>query len=369
MTDQIQGQDVELDLNNEVVEEAHDPKNAEAQSIDSVDKAGDATGKAARGDAGGNTAKDNTKQDPAPKTKAGIINAMYSKMGKMKKADLQASYKNLMGESFDFDEEEVVAVAPLNFKEDLDALVTNDESLSEDFKTKAATIFEAAVSSRVHETISEKTVVLEAAYAEKVEALEENFATEMAEGLSEAKGELVEKIDNYLNYVVETWMEDNKLAVERGLRTEIAETFMSKMKDLFVESYIEVPEAKIDLVDDLAEQVEELEALLNKETAANIAMKESVEALKRTMIIRESAKDLAETQVAKLEKLAENLDFDNAESFTSRVTTLKESYFSKSVEEAEEVINEAVEEAEEADSIVESNTSMDRYLTALRTSN
>lgn len=362
MTDRIEEQSVEPIENNEVVEEAHDPKNAEAQSVAAADKAADAVTKAParKGD------KQNS--EPMPKTKAGMVNAMYNKMSKMKKDDLVASYEKMMGESIQLDdEEESLVETQIDFSEDLDALVNNDESLSEDFKVKAATIFEAAVTSRVNQAVDLKTAELSEAYAEKVQALEENYVAELEEGLTESKAELVEKIDSYLNYVVETWMDENRLAVERGLRTEIAETFMSKMKDLFVESYIEVPESKIDLVDDLAEQVEELESLLNKETAKNIEMNESAEALKRTLIIRESAKDLAETQVSKLEKLAENVEFESEESFAAKVKTLKESYFSKKIEEAEEAMVET-EESEESDSIVESNASMDRYLSALRQS-
>ena len=235
MTDQIQDQEVELDEAAEVVDEAHDPKNAEAQSVDSVDKA----------------AKAVTKQAPIPKTKAGMVNAMYGKLQAMKKADLQASYKNMMGEEVEIEDDIVVS----EHKEDLQALIANEEGLAEGFKEKAATIFEAAVNSKVNEAVSKKEAELEATIAERVTALEEHYATEIEEGLNETRGELVEKIDSYLNYVVETWMEENKLAVEAGLRTEIAETFMNNLKDLFTESYIEVPESKIDLVDDLVEQV------------------------------------------------------------------------------------------------------------------
>jgi predicted phage gp36 major capsid-like protein len=132
-------------------------------------------------------------------------------------------------------------------------------------------------------------------------------------------------------------MEENKLAVESGLRTEIAEDFMGKLKDLFVESYIEVPESKVDLVDELAEQVEELEEKLNAQTANVLEMSEELENHQREAIIREAARDLAETQVEKLNSLVESLDFEDEESFAHKVKTVKESYFKKEVTQEEEI--------------------------------
>jgi hypothetical protein len=360
MTDQVQDQEVELDEAAEVVDEAHDPKNAEAQSVASVDAAGDAT-KAAPKRKG-----DKSNSEPMPKTKAGMVNAMYGKLQAMKKTDLQASYKSMMGEEVEMEDDVVVS----EHKEDLQALIANEEGLAEGFKEKAATIFEAAVNSKVNEAVSKKEAELEATIAERVTALEEQYATEIEEGLNETRGELVEKIDSYLNYVVETWMEENKLAVEAGLRTEIAETFMNNLKDLFTESYIEVPESKIDLVDDLVEQVEELENQLNSQTEKNMQMSESVKSMKKEVCIREASKDLAETQVEKLRSLAESVDFTTEEDFASKISTLKESYFAqKPVETTEapvEMVNESVVEEEADETEISSN--MDKYLSALRTS-
>lgn len=360
MTDQVQDQEVELDEAAEVVDEAHDPKNAEAQSVASVDAAGDAT-KAAPKRKG-----DKSNSEPMPKTKAGMVNAMYGKLQAMKKTDLQASYKSMMGEEVEMEDDVVVS----EHKEDLQALIANEEGLAEGFKEKAATIFEAAVNSKVNEAVSKKEAELEATIAERVTALEEQYATEIEEGLNETRGELVEKIDSYLNYVVETWMEENRLAVEAGLRTEIAETFMNNLKDLFTESYIEVPESKIDLVDDLVEQVEELENQLNSQTEKNMQMSESVKSMKKELCIREASKDLAETQVEKLRSLAESVDFTTEEDFVSKISTLKESYFAqKPVETTEapvEMVNESVVEEEADETEISSN--MDKYLSALRTS-
>ena len=361
MTDQIQDQDVELDEIDEI-EEAHDPKNAEAQSVDAADKATDA----------GPTAKEpggkGVKAEPMPKTKAAMINAMYGTMGKMKKPALMAMYKEMMGEEIELEDEMITS----DHSQDLEALIASEEGLAEGFKDKAATIFEAAVNSRVQEHIAAKQAEMDAQLEERVAALEEQFATETEESLNETREELIGKIDSYLNYVVETWMEENRVAVEKGLRTEIAETFMSNLKDLFKESYIEVPEGKVDLVDDLVETIEDLEKQVNTKTEQAIAMKEESEALRRTIIVREASKDLADTQAAKLEKLAESVEFENEETFAEKVATLKESYFGAKAVEAddsiveEELSTEAEVIREEADNAVSSDV-MSRYITALRT--
>jgi len=297
----------------------------------------------------------------APLTKAGMVNAMYQSMSKMKKADLQAAYEKFMGNDEEGDEEdedeeddmdesvqddsaaasdETVkninkskpaqakqpkgqAKESYDFKADLDALVTADSTLSEGFQQKAATIFEAAVKSKI---------------AEEIDRLEEEYTQSLEEETAEIKSQLVEKVDSYLNYVVEQWMTDNQVAIENGLRTEIAESFMDSLKSVFVEHYIEVPESKVDMVDDLAAQVEELEEQLTKATEDNIRLHESVHALQRAEIIVEAAKDLVATEAEKLKSLVEKVDFEDAETFAKKVATIKESYFTKSkiVESAEE---------------------------------
>lgn len=296
-----------------------------------------------------------------PLTKAGMVNAMYQSMSKMKKADLQAAYEKFMGNDEEGDEEdedeeddmdesvqddsaaasdETVkninkskpaqakqpkgqAKESYDFKADLDALVTADSTLSEGFQQKAATIFEAAVKSKI---------------AEEIDRLEEEYTQSLEEETAEIKSQLVEKVDSYLNYVVEQWMTDNQVAIENGLRTEIAESFMDSLKSVFVEHYIEVPESKVDMVDDLAAQVEELEEQLTKATEDNIRLHESVHALQRAEIIVEAAKDLVATEAEKLKSLVEKVDFEDAETFAKKVATIKESYFTKSkiVESAEE---------------------------------
>ena len=346
----IEDQDIELhDDDNEVVEEAmaHDPKNAEAQSVASVDKAGDATGSAPK------RKGDQTKKDPmqkAPSTKAGMINAAYMKMSKMKKEDLASMYGKIMAESVEEDGE-VVEAPELNyeadFSDDLNAIMANEATLSEEFKEKTAVIFEAAIKSKL---------------AEEIDRLEEKYNEELEAEIESTKSDLVEKVDSYLNYVVENWMEENKVAIQTGLRTEIAEDFMNNLKDLFTESYIEVPESKVDLVDELAETVEELEEKLNLQTGQAIAMAEELEAFKREAIIREASRDLAETQVEKLKSLVEDVDFDDEETFAKKVATVKESYFSKTTtaESAD------FDTEDESDDVVEASGSMAQYLAALK---
>jgi len=349
MTDKdiVEDQDVELQEDDEEILEmqTHDPKNAEAQSVASIDKAGDATGTAPK------RKGDNTKKDPMPKTKAGVIAAMVGKMQGMNKQSLMAmyngKYENFEAEGDQLAEEEIrdQVQIEVDFKDDLKALVNEEATLSDEFKQKAETIFEAAINAKINA---------------EIDRLEEKYNEELSEEIESTKKDLVEKVDSYLNYVVEGWMEDNKLAIQNGLRTEIAEDFMNKLKDLFVESHIQVPEDKVDLVDELAENVEELEAQLNESTERSIQMAEELETYKRESIIREATKDLAETQVEKLKSLAENVDFDDEETFAKKVAQLKESYFSKAAKTQEEIV-------EDDDSpLVESTGSMESYLKAIK---
>ena len=356
MTDENQIEDQDVELHDEVTEDevmemaTHDPKNAEAQSVASVDKAGDATGTAPKRKMAGGTAADNTKQDPMPRTKAGMINAMYKEMSRMKKDKLTASYHNMMkNEDVDVDEGETIAEIDyqVDFSQDLNALVESEATLSDEFKQKAETIFEAAIKSKL---------------TEEIDRLEEKYNEELAEEIESTKSDLVEKVDNYLNYVVEQWMEDNKLAVQTGLRTEIAEKFMNNLKDLFTESYIEVPESKVDLVDELAAEVEELEEAHNTAIAKQLEMATRLEEYQRAAIIAEASEGLVETQVEKLKKLAEDVDFDDEETFKQKVATIKESYFTKKSAESADIEEDTSDDDVQA---VASDT-MAQYLSAIQ---
>jgi len=233
----------------------------------------------------------------------------------------------------------------VKFKEDLDALVDSEATLSESFREKAGVIFEAAFAAKV---------------VEEVERLEEQYEEKLSEETTAIKEDLVEKVDGYLNYVVEQWMQDNQIAIEAGLRTEIAEGFMTALKDVFVEHYIEVPESQVNIVDELAEQVDGLQEQLGKVTEDNIALTESVQTLKREAVIAEASEGLTVAQAEKLAKLSENVDFDSEESFAKKVATIKESYFP-----GEEVV--IAEEIEEEDSSTPVATSplMAQYLDAI----
>ena len=199
----------------------------------------------------------------------------------------------------------------IDMTDDIEALVS-DEDLSEDFKVKAKTIFEAAVASKLKEQLEEKEAELEEELNKKVE---------------EVKDDLTEKVDSYLNYVSESWVSENELAIERGLKSELTEDFINGLKKLFEEHYVEVPEDKFDVVEELANRLDEMEDKLNEEVAGNITAQQDIEELKREKIISEASNDLADTQVEKLKALSEDIDFENEEAFVEKVSTLKESYF------------------------------------------
>jgi hypothetical protein len=287
------------------------------------------------------------------KTKAAMMGAAVNAMQGMSKEKLKGVLSTVMaGTDPEAFSGEAIAEAPeldyqTDFSDDLNALISEEATLSDGFKDKAATIFEAAIKSKL---------------SEEIDRLEEKYNEELAEEVASTKADLVEKVDSYLNYVVEQWMEDNKVAIESGLRTEIAEKFMNSLKDLFTESYIEVPESKVDLVDELAAEVEELEEAHNTAVAKSLAMQEELEVLKRDAIIREAATGLAETQVEKLKKLAEDVDFEDEETFAQKVATIKESYFTKKATESADI----VEEDDDGEAVIESSSSMAQYLQAIQ---
>ena len=364
MTDENQIEDQEVELHDEVTEDevmeaaTHDPKNAPAQAVAATDKAGDATSSVGARKMAGGTASDNTTKDPMPKTKAGMIAAMTNHMSKMKKDKLTQSYSEMMKlvqgayESVEASEDQPQLVEyQADFSDDLNALVESEATLSDEFKTKAGIIFETAIRSRL---------------SEEVDRLEEKYNEELQEEIESTKSDLVEKVDNYLNYVVEQWMEDNQVAIQTGLRTEIAEKFMTSLKDLFTESYIEVPESKVDLVDQLAAEVEELEATSNEAIAKNLAMQEELETYKRDAIIREHATGLAETRIEKLKDLVAEVDFEDEDTFAQKVSTVKESYFTKKASESADITEES-DDGE--DTVVETAGSMAQYLQAIQKTN
>ena len=241
----------------------------------------------------------------------------------------------------------------IDMTDDINALVA-DEDLSEDFKSKAKTIFEAAVANKVKEQMTEKEAELEEETNQKIE---------------EIKDDLTEKVDSYLNYVSESWVKENELAIERGLKSELTEDFISGLKKLFEEHYVEVPEDKFDVVEELANRLDEMEDKLNEEVANNITALQDIEELQREKIISEASKDLADTQVEKLKALSEDIDFEDQETFVEKVSTLKESYFGEGKVEAvsddSAVVSDDADFSGAGDVAQPVNESMSQYTAAL----
>ena len=259
-------------------------------------------------------------------TKEMMKKEMAHKMEGMKAVDLRAAYEMMMKDGMHEEEsnkelkalEDAKAeieekIKSISVKEDVDAL-TEGEELSEEFKEKAATVFEAAVKSKMR---SEVERIVEAVNSEK-ETEMETF-----------KDELTEKVDTYLNYVVETWSKENELAIERGLKGEIAEDFISGLKQLFEDHYIDVPDEKYDVLEAQSEKIAELEEKLNEEIQKNVDMSQQNSGLVREQMIAEVSEDLADTEIEKFKSLTDDVEFSDAESFKEKLNTLKESYFPK----------------------------------------
>jgi hypothetical protein len=215
----------------------------------------------------------------------------------------------------------------IDVKEHVDALIAGEDSLSEEFKVKAATVFEAAIKSKVKEV---------------AESMQADYDAKLTEETSISKAELVEKVDSYLSYVVEEWMKENELALERGIKGEIAEDFISGLKKLFEDHYIDVPDEKYNVLEDQSSKIAELEKKLNESIEKNVALSNDNGKLKRQDIIDEASTGLAETQKEKFNKLAEEIEYSNEGDFKSKVSTIKESYFGKK-ESASEIDGVATE--------------------------
>ena len=310
-----------------------------------------------------------------PKTKAGMVKAIYDQLNSMKKAELSDSFSKIMGatslneeEEEEDDEEEVKAGykmenkklkkedLDLDVKEDMDAIM-NGEELSEDFKTKAATIFEAAVSAKVISEVNQR-----------VDALEEEFKKEIQEAREEYKSNMSEKVDGYLNYVVEEWMKENELAVERGIRSELVEDFMTGLKNLFQEHYIDIPEEKVDLVDDLFEKVEDLEKQLDETVNNSVEMKKELAEFKKQEALRDVSEELADTEKEKLQKLSEGVEYEDDAQYKEKLEVIKENYFPKG-EDTPQPLTEEVENNESDELVEDVDASVSFYANALKRHN
>lgn len=242
--------------------------------------------------------------------------------------------------------------ASVAMKEHIDAMF-NGEDISEEFREKATTIFEAAIQTRISEEIAE---------------LEEQFETKLDEAVSEVTQEITSKLDDYLDYCVEQWMKENEVAIEHSLKSEITEEFMDGLKNLFAENYIEIPEEKLDVLEQLTLKVEELEDKLNNSITENIELSKSISQYSKQDIFIEVAEGLAMTQVEKLRQLSEGIDFDSSESYQKKLLLVKENYFpaTKNVqyiqEEDEAIVNNDLSEDTE---VKFQDQSVKRYFKAI----
>ena len=307
-------------------------------------------------------------EDAMPRTKMDMLKAMYSEMENMKAKDLKAAYGDIMSamhpeathENVDEEAAEELKkleaakaeieekIKTINVKEDVDALVEG-EDLSEDFKEKAAAIFEAAVKSKTREEI-----------ARLYQATVDEFDAK----LEEEKDEMTDKVDTYLNYVVEEWTKENELAIERGLKGEIAEDFISGLKQLFEDHYIDIPDEKYDVLGAQSDKIAELEEKVNEVLEQNIALKDKNGELVREHVVAEVSEDLTDTEVEKFQALVQDVDFSDEESFRAKLDTIKENYFPKvrDEESTEQVIDNDHDSAAQDISV---SDSMAQYMSAI----
>lgn len=215
--------------------------------------------------------------------------------------------------------------ASISMKEDLDEVFSEDEALSEEFKEKASTIFEAILSAKVNVEIGR----LEEEYEARVGELQEQFEAALEEESNEIFEDVTAKVDQYLDATINEWLEENKLVVESSLRAEIAEGFIDGLKNLFAESYIEVPAERFDVLGEMQAQLAELNDKLNEALDENLELKEAINEAVKESIIDEAAEDLADTQAEKLKSLTEGVEFTDAETFAKKVSIIKESHFNK----------------------------------------
>jgi hypothetical protein len=270
-------------------------------------------------------------------SKKGLKKSITKNLSQMKKEE---------HEQYDQEEYSMIDEMRAQMHEDMQALFSDDQTISEDFKIKAATIFEARVFDRV---------------AQIQEEIESEYAGMLAEAVEEIKAELTEKVDDYLNYVVEQWMEENEIAIESGLRSEITEDFIAGLRNLFAENYINVPEDKVELVDELASKVEELEVKLNEEIEANIQYKKQLTEAIKVQLVNEVCEGLTATQVEKIKTLAESVEFSTEEEFVEKLETIRENYFPSGVKKAN--VAQLHEEVEDDGS--EKKTSADPYVASV----
>ena len=311
-----------------------------------------------------------------PKTKNGMLKSVYEKLNSLKKDQLAAQYETILkatelieddDDEEDDDEEEkveskrtkaAIKAEDLNIdvKDDVSALIEGEEGLTEEFKEKASTIFEAAVQAKVIEEVNKKVAEIETQNKTEQDQVSGDFLNDMTE-----------KVDGYLTYVVEEWMKENELAIERGIRTELVEDFMSGLRTLFTEHYIDIPEEKVDMVDDLFTKVEDLEKQLDEEIDRGVDLQKELAQFKKDDALRNATKDLADTETEKISKLAEGIEYENAEQYIEKLNVLKESYFPKSDAVTSEITetDDTIEVSEEEE-VQHLEESMKHYTKAIK---
>lgn len=247
-----------------------------------------------------------------------------------------ASSANVTAKMKQEDEEvdgEVITEDKIDLTADINAMFADDSTISEEFKSKVSTIFEARISDRVSQIEEE---------------IETRYASMLEEAVESVKSDLTEKVDDYLSYVVEQWMEENQIAIESGLRAELTEDFIGGLRNLFAEHYIDVPAEKVDLVDELAGKVEELESKLNEEIERGVSYAKALVESRKNEIAREITEGLTATQAEKIKSLAEGVEFSTEDEYKSKLETIRENYFPSGTKKATEAqLNEQFEEADE----------------------
>ena len=289
-------------------------------------------------------------------TKAEMSETISKGLGKMNKAQLEKLYASMHSDEEEDDEDEMDEVRKeaienrvkeIDVAEHVEALVNGEGDLSEEFKRKAATVFEAAVKSKIRT---------------EIERLESEYEIQLKENVQSATDEMTDKVDTYLNYVTDEWMKENELAVERGLKGEIAEDFISGLKQLFEDHYIDIPDDKYDVLEAQSEKISELESKLSETIEKNVSLKDGNAKLVREQVISEVYEGLADTEIEKFKSLTDDVEYTDEEAFREKLDTLKESYFPKTSMETTE-INDDVETGTAQD--IDLTPSMDAYMSAI----
>jgi len=299
-------------------------------------------------------------------TKAEVARKIVETLKGMDEADVAKFAEGCMKKGEEEEEEEVKkeeveestessevesSLVEIEVEDDLNA-ISEALELSEENAEKAKTIFKAAVTSKVSEI---------------KESLESQYSEELKTSIEKVKADLSEAVDKYLTYCAEEWTKENELAIERGLRSEMTENFIEGLKTLFVEHYVEVPEDKYDVMDELANRLDEMEAKLDSEVQKNMEISEENESLKRQNVVRQAGEDLTETQREKLNSLAEGVDYKDAEDFAEKISEIKEAYFPTERETiAEEtIVEEGTGDFSDSSEEKTFTPEMSRYLSAV----